>query len=97
MATRLIEVTFDWSNKSYYVWHPMIWHYDTKADVATWVVPHVSAFTTLGGAQKFFQPWIVGEWKQKSGPGSQWVADLRNDYPGGGYQVVLEECLLVKE
>lgn len=91
MARTKIMVQYDSSNQSCYVFVPHIHFYDVNEDVTHWMELWHTVYGSLGAAQTFFSHWITGDWRNEE---NVWVADLRTDFPGGGYKVTIEQALI---
>lgn len=84
-------VEYDPSNGATYCYVPCIHFYDPKADVDKWIEVWHTAYANLGAAQSFFIHHITGPWRTED---NCWVGDLKTDFPGGGYQVSIKQCLI---
>lgn len=99
-SKKAIEVEFDLSNSTYYVYVAMLHVYDPSADEKLTANLDVQAFTTLGAGQAFYKhmgekgkDWYV---ENPSKSDQCWSLDLDPSNPHKAYKVTLHEVLLVK-
>ncbi len=92
MATRPVNVEYDASNLSCYVYVAIVFIYDTSADQPRERRIEAVAYPTQLKAMMAYAAY--GDWKQAK-PGGTWFIDLRADNPWKGYKLELHQMVLL--